>query len=89
MMNLSAEQIQLAMLIDAHVSQYPAPTWVTSSCLPRCMIIWTPSNASWTVQRRQMDYLCQQYTGVSRFGLLLESLAKSIAEKVIKVPKDH
>ena len=23
MMNLSAEQIQLAMLIDAHVSQYP------------------------------------------------------------------
>lgn len=42
-----------------------------------------------SVTLAQMDALCQQYAGFSRFGLLLESLAQGIAEGVIEVPKDH
>ncbi len=90
MMNLTAEQIQLATLIDAHVSRYPDTDLGDEQLLitltdymdgfKRVMDSATPV---------QMDYLCQQYAGFYRFGLLMESLAQGIAEGVIEVPKDH
>ena len=65
-------------------------TWVTSSCLPRCNDYMDAfKRIMGSATPAQMDYLCQQYAGFYRFGLLLESLAQGIAEGVIEVPKDH
>ena len=90
MLNLTAEQIQLASLIDAHVSRYPdtdrgdEPLWVALTdyldAFKRILDSATPG---------QMDTLCQQYPGFYRLAMLLESLAQGIAEGAIEVPKDH
>ena len=90
MLNLTAEQIQLASLIDAHVSRYPdtdrgdEQLFVTlydyMDAFKRILDSATPV---------QMDYLCQQYPGFYRLAMLLESLAQGIAEGAIEVPKDH
>jgi hypothetical protein len=37
----------------------------------------------------QMDYICLQYLGHFSLGKWMERLAQSIADGVIKVPKDH
>jgi len=90
MIDLTAEQIQLATMIDAHVNRYPESQLgdehlLRSTCdymdaFKRIMDSSTPV---------QLDYLCQQYGGFYRFGKLLESLAQGIAEGDIEVPKDH
>jgi hypothetical protein len=90
MLNLTAEQIQLASLIDAHVSRYPdtdrgdEQLFVTlydyMDAFKRILDSATPV---------QMDTLCQQYPGFYRLAMLLESLAQGIAEGAIEVPKDH
>jgi len=89
-MDLAAEQIQLATMIDAHVNRYPESqlgdehllrsTYDYMDAFKRIMDSSTPV---------QMDYLCQQYSGLYRFGKLLESLAQGIAEGDVEVPKDH
>ena len=90
MLNLTAEQLQLASLIDAHVSRYPdtdrgdEQLFVTLTdyldAFKRILDSATPV---------QMDYLCQRYPGFYRLALLLESLAQGIAKEEIEVPKDH
>jgi hypothetical protein len=90
MLNLTAEQIQLASLIDAHVSRYPdtdrgdEQLFVTlydyMDAFKRILDSATPV---------QMDRLCQQYPGFYRLAMLLESLALGIGEGEIEVPKDH
>ena len=89
-MNLTAEQIQLATIIDAHVSQFPESqlgdehllqsTYDYMDAFKRIL------DSSTSVQ---MDYLCQQYAGFYRFGKLLEVMAEGIANGDIEVPKDH
>lgn len=89
-MDLTAEQIQLATMIDAHVNRYPESqlgdehllrsTYDYMDAFKRIMDSSTPV---------QMDYLCQQYGGLYRFGKLLESLSQGIAEGDVEVPKDH
>jgi hypothetical protein len=90
MLNLTAEQIQLATLIDAHVSRYPDTDLGDKQLL---ITLYDYLDAFTRIMDRatpaQMDYLCQQYAGFYRFGLLMESLAQGIAEGVIEVPKDH
>ncbi len=89
-MNLNAEQIQLAKLIDAHANQYPDTTLGTEQLLANTYdymdafkrIIDSTTSV-------QMDYLCQQYPGFYRFAKLLESLAQGISDGAIDVPKDH
>ena len=89
-MNLSAEQRQLAMLIDAHVNQYP-DTELGDEQLLRT--IYDYMDAYKRVMdgstRAQMDYLYQQYDGFYRFAKLLEAIAQGIDDGVIDVPKDH
>ncbi|MCP4431127.1 MAG: arylsulfatase regulator [Gammaproteobacteria bacterium] len=90
MMDLTAEQIQLATMIDAHVNKYPESqlgdehllrsTFDYMDAFKRIM------DSSTSVQ---MEYLCQQYDGFYRFAKLLESLAQGIADGDIEVPKDH
>lgn len=89
-MNLTAEQIQLATIIDTHVSQFPESqlgdehllqsTYDYMDAFKRIL------DSSTSVQ---MDYLCQQYDGFYRFGKLLEAMAEGIASGDIEVPKDH
>ena len=89
-MDLTAEQIQLATMIDAHVNRYPESqqgdehllrsAYDYMDAFKRIMDSSTPV---------QMDYLCQQYGDLYRFGKLLESLAQGIAEGDVEVPKDH
>ena len=89
-MDLTAEQIQLATMIDAHVNRYPESqlgyehllksTYDYMDAFKRIMDSSTPV---------QMDYLCQQYTGLYRFGKLLESLAQGIADGNIEVHQNH
>jgi len=90
MMNLSAEQLQLAMLIHTHVNQYPdtehgdeqllQTTYDYMDAFKRVMDSST---------RVQMDYLCQQYDGFYRYAKLLETIAQGITDGVIDTPKDH
>lgn len=89
-MNLSAEQIQLATLIDAHVNRYP-DTPLGNEQLLRTIYDYMDAfkRIIDSSTRVQMDYLSQQYSGFYRFGKLLESLAQGIADGEIDVPKDH
>lgn len=89
-MDLTAEQIQLATMIDAHVNKYPesplgdehllTTTYDYMDAFKRIL------DSSTSVQ---MDYLCQQFAGFYRFGKLLEAMAEGIANGDIEVPKDH
>lgn len=90
MMNLSAEQLQLAKLIDAHVRRYP-DTATGDEQLLRTAYDYMDAfkrimDSTTTVQ---MDDLSQQYPGFYRFGKLLESIAQGIVDGDINVPKDH
>lgn len=90
MINLTAEQIQLAKIIDAHVNQYPDTALGTEHLLPT---IYDYMDAFKRIidstTSVQMDYLCQQYDGFYRFAKLLESMAQGISDGTIDVPKDH
>ena len=90
MINLSAEQVQLATLINAHVNRYP------DTALGDEQLLQTAYDYMGAFKRimdsstsAQMDYLSQQYTGFYRFGKLLESLAQGIADGEIDVPNDQ
>lgn len=89
-MNLSAEQRQLAMLIDAHVNQYP-DTELGDEQLLRTTYDYMDAfkRVMDSSSRVQMDYLYQQYAGFYRFAKLLEAIAEGIDEGAIDVPKDH
>lgn len=89
-MNLSAEQRQLAMLIDAHVNQYPN-TELGDEQLLRTTYDYMDAfkRVMDSSTREQMDYLYQRYDGFYRFAKLLEAMAQGIADGVIDAPKDH
>lgn len=89
-MNLSAEQLHLARLIDAHVCQYPGTATGNEHLLRTSyeyMDAFKRIMDSTTTE--QMNYLSQQYPGFCRFGKLLESIAQGIVDGDIDVPKDH
>jgi len=88
MMNLTTEQIQLASLIDAHVSRYPD----TGRGDEQLLVTLTDYLVAFkrildSATPVQMDTLCQQYPGFYRLAMLLESLAQGIAEGEIEGPK--
>jgi hypothetical protein len=89
-MNLSAEQLQLAMLIDAHVNQYPDTELGNEQLLQTTYDYMDAFKRVMDSSTRvQMDHLGQQYAGFYRFGKLLEAIAQGVADGVIDVPKDH
>lgn len=90
MIQLTAEQLQLATLIDAHVNRYPDDVTGDEHLLPT---IYDYMDAFKRIMDSttsvQMDYLCLQYPGFYRFAKLLESIAEGISDGTIAVPKDH
>ena len=90
MIDLTAEQIQLATLIDAHVNQYPADATGDEHLLST---IYDYMDAFKRIMDSttsvQMDYLCLQYPGFYRFAKLLESIAESISDGTIAGRRQH
>ncbi len=89
-MNLTAEQSQLALLIDNHVGRFPNTPLGEEQLLATVydyMEAFKMLMESTTTV--QMDYLTQQYPGFYRYAKLLESLAQGIADGVIDVPADR
>ena len=87
-MNLTAEQIQLATMIDTHVNQYPESAQGDEHLLRTACDYMAAfkliMDSSTTVE---MDYLCQQYPGYYRFAKLMEAMAEGIANGDIEVPQ--
>ena len=90
MIELSAEQRQLAKIIHEYVCPFPLTELGDAQVLQSCydymdalkMIIDSSSDV-------QMRSICQQYSGFLRFAKLMEQLAQGIENGVIEVPKDH
>jgi len=89
-MNLTAEQRQLALLIDYHVGQFPNTPLGDEQLL---LTVYDYMEAFKMLMDStttfQIDYLTQRYPGFYRYTKLLESIAQGIAGGVIDVPTDH
>lgn len=89
-LDLSAEQIQLASLIDVHVQQFPlsddGDAQLLTSIADYMDAFKRILDSSTKVQ---MDYLGLQYEGFYRMAKLLEALAEARAAGDIQVPEDH
>tara|TARA_A100001391_G_scaffold201871_2_gene189948 strand:- start:1967 stop:2236 length:270 start_codon:yes stop_codon:yes gene_type:complete len=89
-MNLSAEQVQLAAMIDAHVNRFPDSPTGDEQLLPTTYdYMGAFKRVMDTSTSEQMDYLCQEYAGFYRFARLLETIAQAIADGEIEVPQTH
>lgn len=90
MIDLTAEQQQLAKTVHDYASRFPPTEEGDAQLLQGCydyMAAFKQVLDSST--KVQMDYLCLQYPGFFRFATWMELLAQSIADGVIEVPKDH
>jgi len=87
-MNLSAEQLQIASMIDAKVQEL-----VEAGC-DHAMILGEMADympgfkrLMDTSQRGEMDELCRRFAWFYHYAKMLESLAAGIRSGAIKVPK--
>ncbi|MFV8798192.1 arylsulfatase regulator [Yersinia enterocolitica] len=86
MIDLTAEQQQLAKIVHDYASQFPPTENGDAQLLQGC---YDYMEALDSASKVQMDYICQQYPGYLRFAKWMERLAQGIADGVIEVPKDH
>ncbi|MHB9513471.1 arylsulfatase regulator [Pseudomonas amygdali] len=90
MLDLSAEQHQLAKVVHDYASRFPSTESGDSQLLQGCydymMVFKQVLDSS---SKIQMDYICLQYPGLFRFAKIMELLAQGIADGVIQVPKEH
>ncbi|MNH33057.1 hypothetical protein D3C79_935430 [compost metagenome] len=89
MIELSAEQHQLAKIVHDYASRFPSTENGDAHLLQGCYDLETFKQVLDSSSKIQIDYICRQYTGFFRFAKLVELLAQGIADGVIKVPKDH
>ncbi|RMU70413.1 hypothetical protein ALP24_200085 [Pseudomonas syringae pv. aptata] len=90
MLDLSAEQHQLAKIVHDYASRFPSTESGDSQLLQGCydyMLAFKQVLDS--SSKVQMDYICLQYSGLFRFAKVMELLAQGIADGVIQVPKEH
>ncbi|MDY1039012.1 arylsulfatase regulator [Lelliottia sp. CFBP8978] len=90
MIELSAEQHQLAKIVHEYACRFPSTENGDAHLLQGCYdYMETFKQVLDSSSKIQIDYICQQYNGFFRFAKLMELLAQGIADGVIEVPKDH
>lgn len=90
MIELNAEQHQLAKIVHDYASRFPCTEDGDGQLLQGCYdYMGAFKQVIDSASKIQMDYICQQYTGFYRFAKLMELLAQGIADGVIDAPKDH
>ena len=87
-MHLSAEQLQIASLIDKQVQEL-AGTGMEDILIFAEMADYMPGfkRVMDTSTRSEMDALCEQYSGFCRYAKILERIAAGIQSSEIKVPR--
>lgn len=90
MIDLTAEQRQLAKIVHDYASRFPQTADGDAQLLQGCYdYMDTFKRVMDSTSKVQMDYICLQYPGYFRFAKWMERLAQGIADGVIEVPKDH
>ncbi|MDT3227724.1 arylsulfatase regulator [Pseudomonas amygdali pv. morsprunorum] len=90
MLDLSAEQHQLAKVVHDYASRFPSTESGDSQLLQGCYdYMMAFKQVLDSSSKVQMDYICLQYPGLFRFAKMMELLAQGIADGVIQVPKEH
>ncbi|MEQ0866933.1 arylsulfatase regulator [Pseudomonas aeruginosa] len=90
MIDLTAEQRQLAKIVHEYASQFPPTEDGDAQLLQGCYDYMEAfKRVMDSTSKVQMDYICLQYPGYFRFAQWMERLAQGIADGVIEVPKDH
>ncbi|CAI1954178.1 MULTISPECIES: arylsulfatase regulator [Serratia] len=90
MINLTADQQQLAKIVDNYACRFPLTENGDSQLFqggldyPEALKKVLDSTS-----KVQMHYISLQYPGFLRFAKLMELLAQGIADGVIQIPKDH
>lgn len=90
MINLTAEQQQLAKIVHDYASRFPPTENGDGQLLQGCYDYMSAfKQVLDSSSKVQMDYICLQYPGFFRFAKMMELLAQGIADGVIQVPKDY
>ena len=87
-MNLSAEQLQIASMIDVKVQQLLGAGCDDATIMGE-MFEYMPGfkRLMDTSQRGEMDDLCRRFPWFYHYAKILESVAAGIQSGAIKVPK--
>lgn len=87
---LSAEQLQMVIIIDHYALGFPPGEDGEAQLLQGCYDYMEAfKRVMDSATKVQFDYICQQYDGFWRFTRLMEMLAEGISSGVIEVPKAH
>lgn len=86
MVDLTAEQRQLAKIVHDYACRFPLTENGVQGCYDYMEAFKRVMDSASKVQ---MDYICLQYPGYLRFAKWMERLAQGIADGAIEVPKDH
>ncbi|MBF1962316.1 arylsulfatase regulator [Enterobacter hormaechei] len=90
MVDLTAEQRQLAKMVHDYASRFPLTENGDALLLQSCYDYMEAfKRVIDSASKIQMDYICLQYPGYFRFAKWMERLAQGIADEVIEVPKAH
>ncbi|ANW26956.1 arylsulfatase regulator [Vibrio coralliilyticus] len=90
MNDLTLEQLQLTRIVNDYANQFPLTEDGDALLLEGCYGYIAPfKHVMDRTSRVQMDYICQQYPGFSRFAKRMDTLAQEISDGRIKVPKDY
>lgn len=90
MIDLTAEQQQLAKIVHDYACQFPPTEDGDAQLLQGCYDYMEAfKQVLDSSSKVQMDYICLQYPGFFRFATWMELLAQGIADGVIEVPKGH
>ncbi|WP_277973467.1 arylsulfatase regulator [Pantoea agglomerans] len=90
MIDLTAEQQQLAKIVHDYVCQFPPTEDGDAQLLQGCYDYMEAfKQVLDSSSKVQIDYIFLQYPGFFRFATWMELLAQGIADGVIEVPKGH
>jgi hypothetical protein len=86
-MPFTAQQTRLAIMIDTHVTQVLAAGGGDEALLRSLAdYMGTFKQLLETCTSAELNALCDQYAGLYRFALLLETLAQGLADGSLPVP---
>jgi hypothetical protein len=86
-MPFTAQQTRLAMMIDTHVTQVLAAGGGDEALLLSLADSMGPfKQLLETCTSAELNALCDQYAGLYRFALLLETLAQGLADGSLPMP---
>lgn len=90
MIDLTAEQQQLAKVVNDYACRFPSTEDGDAHMLQGCYDYMEAfKRVIDSASKVQIDYICLQYPGFFRFAKWMELLAQGIADGVIEVPRDH